>query len=257
MTPATPPIKTKSADNALKPSSKPSTNARTAKTPSAPGLWKRTISFLKDDKLKADIINDEEREMDRFNRALRRIIINAIIILCLGLILVFGMPFFQPIYFYYALNPQNQVMQIAAMTMPNMTNNALLSWATTTTTEIMTMGFGDYEQHLRNQRNRFTEDGWESFTKAFDRQKIGEAFRERQLVLTTVPSNTPVILFQGVNDKNIYQWLVQLPAVLTYATNNGVSHSDKALIELTIVRAPTDKYPAGIAIKKWSREVAK
>jgi len=212
-------------------------------------------SFLSVDPVRADLLPDEVLAAQQYQRQLKLVRLNAYIILLLGAVLVFGVPFFEPVYQYFAMNPQHQVLPIVALNMPNMTNRALLSWATNSTTEIMTMGFGDYEKHLLEQRYRFTEDGWESFAKAFDRQRIGELFRQRQLVLTTVPSNTPVIIAQGINDKHVYQWRVQLPVVLTYATNNQVTKGEKAIIELTIVRVPPETYPAGIAIKNWNKTI--
>ena len=113
------------------------------------------------------------------------------------------------------------------------------------------MGFGDYESHLKAQRFRFTSEGWESFATAFDDQKIGKSFDKNQLVLTTVPADTPVILAQGVNKKQAYQWNVQMPIAMTFATNNNVSRHQRGIVTLTIVRVPTDKNPLGVGIQKW------
>ncbi|MDE2029422.1 MAG: DotI/IcmL/TraM family protein, partial [Alphaproteobacteria bacterium] len=84
------------------------------------------------------------------------------------------------------------------------------------------------------------------------RDKIGEAFKERQLVLTTVPSDTPVIVAQGVNADNVYQWNVQMPVIMTYATNNNVTSQQRAIVFLSIVRVPAEQSPSGIAIRNWS-----
>lgn len=208
--------------------------------------------FWGDDIIRVDVIADEDSELIRHDRLIRIITAEAIIIGILALVLIFGIPFFHPIYQYFAMNPKQERMQLAGIIMPNMTNSAILSWSTTSITEIMTMGFGDYEQHLKGQKFRFTDSGWESFATAFDEQKIGDSFRKHQLVLTTVPSNSPVILGQGENPQHIYQWNVQLPVVMTYATNNNVSRRQSSVIDIQIVRVPSDQNPAGIGIKSWS-----
>jgi intracellular multiplication protein IcmL len=115
----------------------------------------------------------------------------------------------------------------------------------------MTMGFGDMDIRLPQQRKRFTPEGWEAFNKAFVAQKIGETFKQSQLVLTTVPSDTPVIIAQGPNAENIYQWIVQMPVIMTYATNNNAMRKERAFVTLTIVRVPADESSAGIAIQSW------
>lgn len=203
------------------------------------------------DPVAVDQIADENREIRRRSRLVAIVNVQTIIIAVLSGLLFFSIPLFQPIYQYYALNPEAQVMPLVSLNLPNMTNQAVLSWATVGITEVMTMGFGDFESHLKAQKFRFTADGWESFAKAFDQQKIGEAFRQNQLVLTTVPSDTPVIVSQGVNDKNIYQWNVQMPVIMTYATNNNVTRRDRTIIDLIIRRVPLEASPDGVGIQTW------
>jgi hypothetical protein len=70
-------------------------------------------------------------------------------------------------------------------------------------------------------------------------------------VLTTVPSDTAVITAQGPNLKNVYEWHIQMPVILTYTTNDNVTRHEKNLIILTITRVPTDQNSAGIAIDEW------
>ena len=168
----------------------------------------------------------------------------------LGLMLVCITPFAQPIYSYYARKPDNTAMAMVGLTMPNMTNQAVLSWATTSITEVLTMGFGDINKRLPLQRNRFTKDGWNAYIEVFNKMKIGQAFKTNQLVLTTVPSNTPIIASQGVNADDVYQWVVQMPVVMTYATNSLPTKINRNVI-LTIVRVPTTDNPFGLAIRQW------
>ena len=203
------------------------------------------------DPVEIDVIADEADELKRHNRLLKLVTAETILIALLAILLILGVPFFQPVYQYFALNPQQQRLPIVALDMPNMTNRAVLSWSTISITEIMTMGFGDYEPHLKAQRFRFTDAGWDSFATAFDKQKIGESFSKHQLVLTTIPSNTPVILGQGENPHHVYQWNVQMPVIMTYATNNNVSSRQKTIINLAIVRVPTSQNPDGIGIQSW------
>jgi intracellular multiplication protein IcmL len=175
----------------------------------------------------------------------------AIVMVGLVLVLVALLPFAAPTYIYFAKNPDGETTRLIGMPMPNMTNRAVLSWATTSITEIMTMGFGDMDVKLPQQRVRFTARGWKAYVKSFIKQKIGETFKQSQLVLTTVPSDTPVIIWQGVNADNVYQWVVQIPVIMTYATNNNVTKKVSSIVGLTIVRVPADESAAGIAIQEW------
>ena len=206
--------------------------------------------FFAGEVVTADIV-DEVVEKARFTRILRIVQAQIIIIVIMAALFLAGVPFFETVYYYYALDTSRQTMRLVPLTMPNMTNQAILSWATNSITEIMTFGFGDYLSHLRSQQSRFTPEGWTSFVEGFDKMKLGQLFKDRQLVLTTVPSDTAVILSQGPNLQHVYEWKVQMPVVMTYATNDNITHRDRAIIGLTISRIPTSDNAEGIAIKTW------
>ena len=69
--------------------------------------------------------------------------------------------------------------------------------------------------------------------------------------MTTVPSNTPVIVSKGVDLDNEYKWIVEMPIIETYMTNNNVTSRKKEIVRLTIVRVPSEKNISGIGIKSW------
>jgi intracellular multiplication protein IcmL len=201
----------------------------------------------------APLLN-EDLALAKFGRLKKIVAFQTWVIAGLGFLVIITAPFAHPINLYYAINPAKQTMQMAGLTMPNMTNRAVLSWAVNSITEIMTMGFGDMDSKLPKQRVRFTSDGWDAYITAFIRGKIGSKFKENQLVLTTVPSNTPVITAQGVNEYHVYQWMVQMPVIMTYATNNNVTSQKRAIVQLIITRVDSKDSPYGIAIDKWAME---
>lgn len=181
----------------------------------------------------------------------KRVVFQSYVIAALVAVLFVMLPFAKPAYVYYGLESEDRGRVLVGLDVPNMTNQALLSWASASVTEILTFGFGDLNVKLPKQQSRFTKEGWDAFVKGFLQQKIGETFRQSQLVLTTVPSNTPVITAQGINLKKQYEWIVQIPLIMTYATNNNVARKERGVITLRIVRVPATENPAGLAIKGW------
>lgn len=240
----------------------------TGVSPTTPGVAKKTVAdkgkkkvppksapasrgFFAGEVINVDVV-DEVVEKARIKKVMRLLQMQIVIILGMALFFLLGGSFFQPVYQYYAMDSASHRMRLLALAMPNMTNQAVRSWATNSITEIMTFGFGDYLPHLREQQPRFTKEGWEGFVNAFDKMKIGQLFQERQLVLTTVPSDTAVIVSQGPTPEHGYEWKIQVPVVMTYATNDNVTHRDRALVTLVITRVPTSQDPTGIAIKTWT-----
>ena len=219
--------------------------AKTAPAPaSASSLTARHVQAFADNV-------DETAATAQIARLKKIVVFQSWVLIALGAIITVTLPFARPVDLYFAINPAKQTHQMVGLAMPNMTNQAVLAWAVNSITEIMTMGFGDIDVKLPKQRVRFTSNGWDAYVKAFIRQNVGVQFKKSQLVLTTVPSNTPVIVWQGVNPDQIYQWVVQMPVIMTYATNNNVTNMQKGIITLTIVRVPVEESPTGIAIENW------
>ncbi len=207
--------------------------------------------FLADDPIYFDMVINEQIENKQHRRMLSMALWQSITIAALAILLMFLAPIFQPVYRYYAVDPAGQMESVVGLTAPNMTNRAILSWSINRVTEILTIGFGDFELKLNKQRLNFVPEGWKSFVHQFLEQDIGETFKHNQLVLTTVPSNVPVIIEQGQNKEGVYEWRVQMPVVMTYTTNNNQTQHQHSVITLTVVRVPLDQNPDGVAIKVW------
>jgi hypothetical protein len=210
---------------------------------------KPRLLFFSEGRAAFDVVANEEIEHDHHTKLTSLVFSQSIAIAILTILLIVLAPFMEPIYHYYARGPAGDEMAMTGLSVPNMTNRAVISWAVTSVTEMMTIGFGDLIPQLQAQNKRFTPDGWKRFVEAFRKQQISELFKGNQIVLTTVPSDTAVILAQGPDKQGVYQWKVQVPVIMTYATNNNVTQHHNAFVTLEIVRAVPDQNPGGIAIK--------
>lgn len=208
--------------------------------------------FLRDVAPEQRMVINPEVEIAKYKRLVNLVKTQAIIIGVLVCVIILGAPVAQTVYKYHAINPHRDVRNLVPLTGPNLTNEAVLSWATNSTVEILTLGFGDFDRQILSQYYRFTPEGWESFTKAIRDLDLRTTFKNRQLVLTTVPRDAAVITAQGENEYQDYEWQIELPIIMTYMTNNNVSQKQKALVKLTLVRVPPNKNSAGIGIKTWS-----
>lgn len=221
------------------------------KPPKPPFAWFGLRTYLTDDPFALDQVPNEAEDIARFRRMARILGYQALAIAVLIAALIFTAPLMQPFQHYFSLNPEKQLRPLVPLSEPNLTNQAILSWTATAVTEIMTVGFGDFDKQILSQRWRFTSDGWDSFLEALFRQGVRDAFRERQLVLTTVPADMPVITAQGLGPDERYLWRVELPIIMTYTTNNNVTKRERSIIQLTLVRVPSHENIGGLGIKSW------
>lgn len=210
--------------------------------------------LLRDDEVEEgmDELPDPEAVLTAHRAIVARINRRSFVIICLLFAIIFLVPILQPIYKYDLMNNDKRTIPLVPLSMPNLTDQAILSWAATSITEIMTFGFGDFDQRILAQRGKFTSEGWESFTKAVRDQQLRSSFKARQLVLTTVPSDAPVIVAKGQEaDDDVFHWVVEMPIIMTYTTNNNVAERRRNIIRLTISRVPPRDNVFGVGIKKW------
>lgn len=207
--------------------------------------------LLQDDVVTEDVLADEEAAKAAFLALIKKVNRRSYVIGAFLITILLLIPVLKPLNYYEAMKPDKQTKYLVPLTAPNLTDHAILSWSATAITEILTFGFGDFDQRILQQRSRFTDEGWTSFTKAIRNQDLRANFKSRQLVLTTVPSNTPLIVFKGQDIEGESQWIVEMPIIMTYSTNNNVTERHKGLVRLTIVRVPGSQNISGIGIKNW------
>ncbi len=223
---------------------------RSVKLSWAASAWNNMFSALSE---QSDFVSDEAMAHQQMFRLYKIAFVQTVIILVLIGVFSFVAPLFQQRYLYLSETPEHEVGKLVPLLMPNLTNSAIKAWAASSVTEILTIGFGDFNSKLLAQKERFTADGWSDFVHAFLDKKVGESFRHSQLVLTTVPSEDPIIVSQGASVEHVYQWVVRIPVIMTYATNNEVTKPERSTVTLTLVRVPYEEVTRGVAIDAWQQ----
>lgn len=186
---------------------------------------------------------------DGYRWLLRLTFIEGLVIL--GLVAAMGFFFHvhQPENRYFATTEDGRLVPMIPLDQPNLSSPALMSWAAQAATEVMTFGFNDYRRRLQESSRNFTRRGWESFTQALQKARIIEMVEANQQVVTAAPQGAPILQSEGMAAGR-YQWVVQLPLVVTYQSGSRVK-SDNLLITLVIVRVPRLESPNGVGIEQW------
>lgn len=211
----------------------------------------KKFSILDEGPIVDDVLLNDGVVYQRHRRLLGLLWLQSLTVAGLAILLIIAYPLLRPIYIYNVMSPDQQVGPIVGLDVPNVTKRALLSWSATSITEILTFGFGDFDRQLASQRGRFTSRGWDGFLDAIEQQGLRKQFKSNQLVLTTAPSDVPVVVAEGLNEEKEYQWNVEMPVIMTFLTNNDVKKRQSGLIRLEIVRVPSRENIQGIAIQSW------
>lgn len=186
---------------------------------------------------------------DGYRSMLKLAVLQSIVIIGLIGAMFFVIQTHQPENRYFATTEDGRLVPMVALSEPNLSTPALMSWVAQATTEVMTFGFNDYKRRLQEASRNFTSRGWESFTQALQRSRIIEMVETNQQVLTAAPAGAPVLQSEGLV-LGRYQWVVQVPMILTYQAG-AKTRSDNLLVTLVVVRVPRLESPSGVGIEQW------
>jgi intracellular multiplication protein IcmL len=169
-------------------------------------------------------------------------------------IFIFSLQYLQKTPTYYTMQSQNGSVfekRIVSVKQPLMPRQALLNWASTAVTSIFTFDANNYQTVLPEMvRRYFDPRGVQGFLKALIASGQVSEVVQKQLILSAVVSNTPVILESGPL-MGAYSWKVQVPLLLTYQSASEV-HQERQIITLLIRSIPTTVSPYGIAIEQFT-----
>lgn len=154
---------------------------------------------------------------------------------------------------YRDQNNQLQMFPLTPLNSPVITRDSLLEWATLAATSAYTYDAARYQQQLNSVTNQyFTTDGGAAFLDTLQTSGVISNVVLKQLTVTAVLQNTPVILKQGML-LGRYSWKVQMPILVTYQGLSGAPTSERILVTLLIVSIPTWQSPTAIGIEQfWS-----
>lgn len=149
---------------------------------------------------------------------------------------------------YFAVSPDGKLTPLIPMTEPNLSNAALLQWATQAVVSAFSYNYVNYREALQGLRDNFTEKGWANFSAALNDSNNLSAVINKKLIVSAVPTGVPVIIEQGLKN-GIYTWRVQIPLLVTYqSASELIPQSFK--IDLLIVRLSTLQSVRGIGIQQ-------
>lgn len=227
-----------------KPAAKKTASATQASATDAPAEPKpEEIGGLGSVMIRNDFYRDGYRTLLKLN-----VILGLVIIGLLGA-MYFVIHVHQPENRYFATTEDGRLVPMVALSDPNLSTPALMSWVAQASTEVMTFGFNDYRRRLQEASRNFTRRGWESFTVALQKSRIIEMVEANQQVVTAAPRGAPILQSEGVFGGR-YQWVIQLPLIVTYQSGNRTNVTP-LLVTLVVVRVPRLESPNGVGIEQW------
>lgn len=121
-------------------------------------------------------------------------------------------------------------------------------------TTSLTYDFANYRADFNHAKQYFTKPtGWDQFVEAVQKSQMLDLVQNRR-PNTTAVANNEVIMREGVNDRGVYEWIVQTPLRVSYQSAYEVT-GQNFMITVNIERLQTHESPYVMATPVSSRPV--
>lgn len=123
----------------------------------------------------------------------------------------------------YAFN-KTQVAPLVTQSLPRLSNEAVLVWASQAVSDIFTFNFAqDIDAHLKRVSNYFTEEGYAEYKDSLDSSGLLQDLTNKQLVYAANSCDIVSIENQRqvtIDDSPITVWYMEIPLLLQVQSNS-------------------------------------
>ena len=186
---------------------------------------------------------------DSYRRVMRVLMLSIILTVVAFLMLAY-IVFNPPKPKYFAVTPSGTLTPIIPLDQPNLSQQAVIQWATQAAAAAYTFDFVNYRKNLQAASQFFTPSGWNYFISALQASRNLNTITEKKLVVSAVVTKAPVINWQGTLPDGAYGWRIEVPLTVSYQSPS-VNTSTPLVVTMTIRRVPTIYSARGIGIEQF------
>ncbi|MBE0467906.1 MAG: DotI/IcmL/TraM family protein [Methyloprofundus sp.] len=150
---------------------------------------------------------------------------------------------------YFALDENMQVTPLIPLERPYVSDNAVMNFASSSVTEVLTFSFIGRDAHFQRVKKNFSDRAYSTLTESLVNNGIISSVEDGRLNLNTVLDGVPVITnAQIVN--GVATWFLTVPIKIGYESSSGVIRTQNLMARVVIQRVHTLIHPRGIIVEQ-------
>lgn len=123
------------------------------------------------------------------------------------------------------------------------------SWVKEAIGESYSFGFLNFDKQVKSVEVYFTPEGYNSYVKALENSKIGEAVYKKKLEISIVAYKEPILIHSGFYQDEEF-WRFKTPVVVSYFGGKEAIR-EKYYLETLVKKVPSYKNPRMLAIHEY------
>lgn len=112
----------------------------------------------------------------------------------------------------------------------------LLTWATETVTQSLSLDSSHWRQQLRSMQSRYTPKTFSDLEAALKGSQILDLMKKNHLKITAANTRDATITATGLNAQGNHTWRLNFPVVLTYESPEGVINTQSLIADVAVNR---------------------
>jgi intracellular multiplication protein IcmL len=153
-----------------------------------------------------------------------------------------------PLPVYFATSNTGRIVPLVPLDEPYVTDHTVIAWAMQKISDAASLSALNYRRDLQRAQAYFTPYGYQTFLESLKKYGQLKAIRDRNLMVSTIPTGPGVVVWQGHLPNGIYAWRVQFPVKMIYRSSSEIT-SKEYIANVLIQRSVTIKNPSGISIQ--------
>ena len=151
---------------------------------------------------------------------------------------------------FVAVSEEGKIVKLQPLNKPNLSDEAVMQWATKALVETFTMSAYDINYRLNEATAKyFTKEGAEAFLAAMRDTGNYDQIIDRKLFVSIALEEVPLIVGKGIINDRYYAWNIMAPSKITYRTGTQ-TYTNSVNVELTLIRRSILENESGLGINK-------
>lgn len=168
---------------------------------------------------------------------------------CLSLAVIGLLILNKPAPTFFAATSDLRLAPMIPLDRPVLSQQGLLTWASNTITEAMSLDFLEWRKKLEDLRPNFSSGAYTSFLSSLQSSGILDLIRDKRLSASAITTQAPVIIASGMVSGKA-TWRIEFPLLVSYESSIGVENTQHLLATVLVSRASTAKTPRGVVIEQ-------
>ncbi|MDR1312785.1 MAG: DotI/IcmL family type IV secretion protein [Deltaproteobacteria bacterium] len=150
---------------------------------------------------------------------------------------------------YFAVSPDMRLTELVPVDRPNISQQALVNWATETVTRVTSLNFLDWERSLADIRSDFEPAAFASFVESLKTGGHISMIQSQRLNVSAVPDGAAFVEEEKIEGGRM-TWHITVPVAVSYQSSVGVLSTKRYVAEVDCARVPEYRNPKGVVVTK-------